>query len=426
MTSSDDITPTEIIFEYVCPILGMIIANFMFAAPLKDLQTAVSIGLGLGDLNPTPFAFMLGNCIGWTTYGVITNNWFIFWANYPGFLIACWLNLGAVKLLYSHHHQKVARTSIVNFLNSNASSSTQSSRSTTNIMGGLEFQNNDDNNNHNNNYNSDKVNNDNGNDNANDNDNDKIESSSIDYGYDENTTDTTQQSQITTTTTQNQNGDPNEDWAKIIWDVTSQTKPARTPHERLVMGIILIWTIVLSLIGFLGHYNINNNDSDENTTNNGDTTTTTTTGGTTTIDLAQMIVGYVVNFNLVFFYGAPLSAINQVIKTKRNNTLHVPTMITNTSCAIFWTAYAVAPQINDPFIYVPNGLGVLLGIIQFVLWTVFPTTTTTTTTTTTNKKQEQESDDNNLNHNGNELLSSGDHGHDRRRRRGGLQTDDDK
>ena len=65
---------TEIIFEYICPSLGLIFANIMFAAPLRDLQNAVSIGQnGLGDLNPTPWAFMLGNCIGWTTYGIITN-----------------------------------------------------------------------------------------------------------------------------------------------------------------------------------------------------------------------------------------------------------------------------------------------------------------------------------------------------------------
>jgi len=384
------------IFEYVCPALGMILANVMFAAPFQDLQTAVSVGLGLGDLNPTPFAFMLGNCIGWTTYGVITNNWFIFWANYPGFLIACWLNLGAVKLLYSHHHQKVARTSIVHFLNNNnnnvSSSSSLRSRSAQSMSS--RSMNNDSNidkvNNDNHDNDSDKVNNDNE-DNENGNDNDKIESSSIDYGYDENPTDTTTTQLSHTTTTQNQDQDPkDQDWTQIIWDVTSQTKPARTPHERLVMGIILVWTIVLSLIGFLGHYK---KDNEETTTNNGEGETTTTT--ITTMDLAQLIVGYVVNFNLVFFYGAPLSAITQVLKTKRNNTLHVPTMITNTSCAIFWTAYAIAPHINDPFIYVPNGLGVILGIIQFVLWTVFPsiTTTTMTTTTITNQKQEHESDD---------------------------------
>merc|ERR1711923_8054 len=47
-------------------------------------------------------------------------------------------------------------------------------------------------------------------------------------------------------------------------------------------------------------------------------------------------------------------------------------MITNTCNSIFWTSYALAPQINDPFIYVPNGLGVLLGSIQFVLLLIFP------------------------------------------------------
>jgi len=398
--SSSLTTPTEMIFEYVCPALGMILANVMFAAPFQDLQTAVSVGLGLGDLNPTPFAFMLGNCIGWTTYGVITNNWFIFWANYPGFLIACWLNLGAVKLLYSHHHQKVARTSIVHFLNNNnnnndVSSSSSSFRSRSAQSISSRSMNNDSNtdtvNNDNDDNESDKVNNDND-DNENGNDNDKIESSSIDYDYDENPTDTpTTQLSHTTTAQQNQDPDPdptdNKDWTQIIWDVTSQTKPARTPHERLVMGIILVWTIVLSLIGFLGHYK---KDSEETTTNNNGESDTTST--TSTMDVAQLIVGYVVNFNLVFFYGAPLSAITQVLNTKRNNTLHVPTMITNTSCALFWTAYAVAPHINDPFIYVPNGLGVILGIIQFVLWTIFPSITTTTTTTTSinNQKQEQE------------------------------------
>ena len=67
------ITTTEIILEYVCPSLGLIVANMMFAAPLRDLQKAVSLGQGLGDLNPTPWAFMLGNCVGWTSYGIITN-----------------------------------------------------------------------------------------------------------------------------------------------------------------------------------------------------------------------------------------------------------------------------------------------------------------------------------------------------------------
>ena len=50
--------------------------------------------------------------------------------------------------------------------------------------------------------------------------------------------------------------------------------------------------------------------------------------------------------------------------------LHVPTMATNTANSIFWTAYALA--VGLPFVYVPNELGVGLGVIQFALWIVFP------------------------------------------------------
>lgn len=62
-----------IVLEYVCPALGLVFANVMFLAPLRDLHHAVESGLGLGTLNPTPFAFMLGNCFGWSVYGILLN-----------------------------------------------------------------------------------------------------------------------------------------------------------------------------------------------------------------------------------------------------------------------------------------------------------------------------------------------------------------
>jgi solute carrier family 50 protein (sugar transporter) len=45
-------------------------------------------------------------------------------------------------------------------------------------------------------------------------------------------------------------------------------------------------------------------------------------------------------------------------------------MITNTLNGIFWTAYGLA--ILDPFIYVPNGLGAVLGAVQILLCVIFP------------------------------------------------------
>jgi hypothetical protein len=60
----------EIILEYVLPLMGILIANCMFSAPCQDLRKAVQRGY-LGDLNPTPWAFMLGNCCGWVTYSIL-------------------------------------------------------------------------------------------------------------------------------------------------------------------------------------------------------------------------------------------------------------------------------------------------------------------------------------------------------------------
>jgi solute carrier family 50 (sugar transporter) len=66
------VSATKIIMEYVCPALGTLAANQMFYAPFKDVQKAIERG-SLGDLNPLPWAFMLGNCFGWLTYSVLIN-----------------------------------------------------------------------------------------------------------------------------------------------------------------------------------------------------------------------------------------------------------------------------------------------------------------------------------------------------------------
>jgi hypothetical protein len=58
------LSTSTIILEYVCPGLGVLVGTYMFMAPLKDCYDAVKAGKGFGDLNPTPWAFCTGNCIG--------------------------------------------------------------------------------------------------------------------------------------------------------------------------------------------------------------------------------------------------------------------------------------------------------------------------------------------------------------------------
>jgi hypothetical protein len=46
-----------------------------------------------------------------------------------------------------------------------------------------------------------------------------------------------------------------------------------------------------------------------------------------------------VNLNLIFFYGAPLQSIFQVIQTKQSNSIHLMTMYMSCLNCIFWTGY---------------------------------------------------------------------------------------
>ena len=83
-----------------------------------------------------------------------------------------------------------------------------------------------------------------------------------------------------------------------------------------------------------------------------------------------MIVGIVTNLNLVFFYGAPLSTIATILKSKNTATIHIPTMLTNTISSVFWGVYGLA--VLDFFIFVPNALGSHLGFLQVALYLIFP------------------------------------------------------
>lgn len=88
-----------IVAEYVCPTIGAILSTLTFSAPIKSLKSSIKTG-SLGTLNPAPWAFMTGNCIGWLAYSYITLDLFVFAANAPGLMISIWLNVGAMKLQY--------------------------------------------------------------------------------------------------------------------------------------------------------------------------------------------------------------------------------------------------------------------------------------------------------------------------------------
>ncbi|KAL3933345.1 MAG: hypothetical protein SGARI_003729, partial [Bacillariaceae sp.] len=100
-------SPEVIIFDYLCPFLGCLIASTLFAAPINDLRKALR-NRSLGPLNPKPWAVLTGNCLGWCSYAYYTNDPFILASNLPGLVLSFWLNMGASKLQYSAQAQSLA------------------------------------------------------------------------------------------------------------------------------------------------------------------------------------------------------------------------------------------------------------------------------------------------------------------------------
>mmetsp|Transcript_5677 Transcript_5677/g.12016 ORF Transcript_5677/g.12016 Transcript_5677/m.12016 type:complete len:340 (+) Transcript_5677:257-1276(+) len=291
------LAPSVIVLEYVCPLLGCIVANIMFAAPLQSVRHAISVGT-LGSLNPTPWAFMTGNCIGWVTYSYLINNLFLLLANAPGLILSVWLNMAAAKLQYSDRISHNMRSSFVQLLDDN--------RKSFRIPHGEEQR--------------------------------------LALGGDDDEAAENQQSNQRPTLLTNTNTDPHTftNLRKMALDITIQKTSIPAPHEKVVVCIVAFYVTLISILYFLQ----------------------------LTIEQWKPIVGFIVNINLLFFYGAPLSTIYTVITTRDSSSIHRPTMVLNTANAVFWTAFGFG--VLDWFIIVPNGLGAVLGFVQMVLRMVVP------------------------------------------------------
>mmetsp|Transcript_35561 Transcript_35561/g.36068 ORF Transcript_35561/g.36068 Transcript_35561/m.36068 type:complete len:277 (+) Transcript_35561:183-1013(+) len=89
----------KVITLYVCPSIGVVISTALYSAPVRSLAQALK-RKKLGDLNPTPWGIMTGNCFGWLAYAYYSRDPFVLVSNIPGLLVSFWLNAGASKLQY--------------------------------------------------------------------------------------------------------------------------------------------------------------------------------------------------------------------------------------------------------------------------------------------------------------------------------------
>lgn len=83
----------------------------------------------------------------------------------------------------------------------------------------------------------------------------------------------------------------------------------------------------------------------------------------------QLLWGFTSNAILLIYYAAPLSVLLSVINTRNAATLSWPLSIMQIINGSMWLGYGLAVQ--DPFIWVPNGIGACTGGLTTFLLIIF-------------------------------------------------------
>jgi solute carrier family 50 protein (sugar transporter) len=83
------------------------------------------------------------------------------------------------------------------------------------------------------------------------------------------------------------------------------------------------------------------------------------------VDNARDIVGVAGCCALCVFYGAPLSVLAKVIRTRDSSSISGPLAVASLCCGFMWSVFGFATA--DPYLAIPNSFGVVLSLTQLGL-----------------------------------------------------------
>ena len=83
------------------------------------------------------------------------------------------------------------------------------------------------------------------------------------------------------------------------------------------------------------------------------------------------VVGMYATIICIILFASPLSTIATVLKTKNSASILAPLTLSQVANCALWTSYGVFAA-KDPFVWGPNGTGLLLGLSQLALKLIFP------------------------------------------------------
>lgn len=122
--------------------------------------------------------------------------------------------------------------------------------------------------------------------------------------------------------------------------ITEASERFLTIFETILVSSVIMWAIVILFTALVY--------------------TNTTTG--------TNLVGGLAAATAIMYFGIPLSSLYTIIQTRNASSLYIPTISANlTNCVLFFFYGVIA--LNDPNVYVPNGLGATLSLIQIsIAW----------------------------------------------------------
>jgi solute carrier family 50 protein (sugar transporter) len=82
----------DVFMTIVAPIMGFVLANYMFFAGVPEMLRCKR-NATLGTFNPRPFPVVLANCVSWIIYSTLISDYFLFFANAPGSMVGMYFTL---------------------------------------------------------------------------------------------------------------------------------------------------------------------------------------------------------------------------------------------------------------------------------------------------------------------------------------------
>lgn len=85
---------------WLCPAIGTVTANIMWLSSL-NIILKIRATREIGALNPLPYVAILINCIGWTIYGCLLPDFFLFLANIVGIGLSTFYCSSCLAVIFS-------------------------------------------------------------------------------------------------------------------------------------------------------------------------------------------------------------------------------------------------------------------------------------------------------------------------------------